>query len=229
MAAASSLPEVIGVPCAPQYCSSMAMAAEPQPSSVCLMNGTSSQTPGVSDGTARRARAAKKLSNKPANTRGIAVVPSRYRTSAPEQPPVPVFSPLLSRLVALLVVLGREPFGWESHLKYYLKNNDQYGNQHDRDDQRALDPARRKVALDLPRTRSHLRQVVVAQIGDGLVHLLVVDLRRSQRLLGNLGSKQLAHRGFVRTADLRGTHRIFRQLVHRDHVLLVLPLCLRPR
>src|SRR5271156_5549047 len=45
MAAASSRPETIGVPCAPQYCSSMAIAAEPQPSSVCLMNGTSSQTP----------------------------------------------------------------------------------------------------------------------------------------------------------------------------------------
>src|SRR6266478_10126287 len=41
MAVASARPAATGVPCALQYCRSMAMAAEPQPSSVCLTYGTS--------------------------------------------------------------------------------------------------------------------------------------------------------------------------------------------
>src|SRR5260370_7195196 len=73
MAVASARPAATGVPCALQYCRSMAMAAEPQPSSVCLTYGTSSHTPEFFAGAAWANSAGKRPSKKPANTGSIEV------------------------------------------------------------------------------------------------------------------------------------------------------------
>src|SRR5215472_1048742 len=54
----------IGTPCAFQYCRIMEMAADPHPSSLCLTNGTSSQTPAVSGGAASTGGPRKSVRNK---------------------------------------------------------------------------------------------------------------------------------------------------------------------
>src|SRR5437588_4082199 len=71
MARASARPVSTVVPCAVQYCRSMAIAADPQPSSVCFTKGTSSQIPGASAGAACGPETATRLSNTPANNAGI--------------------------------------------------------------------------------------------------------------------------------------------------------------
>src|ERR1700674_3421800 len=76
MAAASARPGATGAPCALQYCRSMAMAAAPQPSSLCLTYGTSSHTPELFVGAAWANSAGEKPSKKPANTRSIEVFTS---------------------------------------------------------------------------------------------------------------------------------------------------------
>src|SRR5258708_38012397 len=78
MAVASAGPAATGVPCSLQYCRSIAMAAEPQPSSVCLTYGMSSHTPELFAGAAWRNSAGRKPNRKPVKICNIEF--SRMRT-----------------------------------------------------------------------------------------------------------------------------------------------------
>src|SRR5579859_3559791 len=80
MFADSARSAATGAPCALQYCRSMAIAAEPQPSSVCLTYGTSSQMPAFLPGSDCLDNAST-LSSTPAQTRSIDGFPMR-RNSA---------------------------------------------------------------------------------------------------------------------------------------------------
>src|SRR5712675_747994 len=71
MARASARSAVTAAPCALQYCRSMAIDAEPQPSSVCFTYGTSSQMPGALPTGADWPRTATTQSSTPAETRSI--------------------------------------------------------------------------------------------------------------------------------------------------------------
>src|ERR1700730_137669 len=55
----------IGAPWAPQYCRTMEMAAEPQPSSVCFTKGTSSHTPELSWAAGNIKHPRKRVRSKP--------------------------------------------------------------------------------------------------------------------------------------------------------------------
>src|SRR5215469_4807669 len=68
MAAASRRRESTCTPWAFQYCRSMEMDADPQPSSLCWTNGTSSQIPALSWDAARGARPRTSARNKPRTT-----------------------------------------------------------------------------------------------------------------------------------------------------------------
>src|ERR1700682_649613 len=80
MLAESARSAATAAPCALQYCRSMAIDAEPQPSSVCLTYGTSSQMPALPSG-ADWPNIATTLISKPAHRRSIRV---SLRAAVPE-------------------------------------------------------------------------------------------------------------------------------------------------
>src|SRR5215472_4647314 len=82
-----------------------------------------------------------------------------------------------------------------------------------------------KIGLRLPGALREFGEVFIAQLANGLVHLLVIEFGGLQRFLALLGRKQGSYSFFIRLTGLRWTPRVFAQIAQRNDVLFVL----RPR
>src|SRR5713226_5532215 len=191
MAVASARPAATGVPCALQYCRSMAMAAEPQPSSVCLIYGPSSHTPELFAGAAWVNSAGKRPSKKPANTGSIEVF-----SNANEWPSA------------------------QNRYQRNHQDRDNDDDQQVAVRQ-ASRSSGREIVLHLARARSQLRQIFIAQLADRFIHFAVIDIRGLERLLRLLGGKQLSQRGFVGTARFGGPRRVLSELLRGNDVFVL--------
>src|SRR5215471_16411609 len=143
-----------------QYCSTIASAAEPQPSFSWCTYGTSSHNPeSPAAATIETATA-----SAPARTNCRAV----FRTSSPASERFPS--------------VHRDD-----------DQNERHRYQQDDKQVPVVQPSGGKVVVHLCGTRGHARQVLIAHLADGPVHLPVVDPRRLQHILGLVGREHLAH------------------------------------
>src|SRR5712664_3771620 len=192
MAAASARPAATGVPCALQYCRSMAMAAEPQPSSVCLTYGTSSHTPELFAGAAWANSVGKKANRKPVDTRSIEVFSNASAWSSAQN-------------------------GYQRN----DQNRDDDDDQQVAVRQASRTSSTGEIVLHLARARSQVRQIFIAQLADRFVHFPVIDIRGLERLLRLLGGKQLSQRGLVGSAHFGGPRCVLAQLLRGDDVFVL--------
>src|SRR5882762_5645051 len=189
MSAASARCGSIREPWAFQYCRTMEIAAEPQPSSLCFTNGTSSHTPAFSWGAGWTNRPGKRSRSKPR--------------------------------AALFMVVSYS-FEVQGSAKGYNQDDDANGDQ-DNPEQIAIGYASRsEIALRLAGPLGQLGKVFIAQLPDGFIHLLVVEVDGFQRFLTGVGRKQRPNGFLVRLTRLGRPCGVFVQVAQRNDMLLVL-------
>src|SRR5215472_14021797 len=66
-----------------------------------------------------------------------------------------------------------------------------------------------KISLPLPRTLREFGDVFIAQLANGFIHLLVVEIGGFQRFLALFGRKQGSYSVFIRLTGLCWTSRVF--------------------
>src|SRR5712664_4015238 len=167
----------------------MEIAADPQPSSLCLTNGTSSHTPAFSWGAGWTNRPRKRSRSKPR--------------------------------AALFMVVSYS-FEVQGSAKGHNQDDDANGDQ-DNPEQIAIGYASRsEIALRLAGPLGQLGKVFIAQLPDGFIHLLVVEVDGFQRFLTGVGRKQRSNGFFVRLTRLCRPCGVFVQVAQRNDMLLVL-------
>src|SRR6267378_941487 len=189
MSAESARCGLIRAPWAFQYCRTMEIAADPQPSSLCLTNGTSSHTPAFSWGAGWPNRPGKRSRSKPR--------------------------------AALFMVVSYS-FEVQGSAKGHNQDDDADGD-HDNPEQISIGYASgSEIALRLAGPLGQLGKVFIAQLPDGFIHLLVVEVDGFQRLLTGVGRKQRSNGFLVRLTRLGRPCSVFVQVAQRNDMLLVL-------
>src|SRR6266851_3038550 len=167
----------------------MEMAADPQPSSVCLTNGTSSQIPASSWGPVRAEGPRERSRNRPRTIRLMRIMKDSKLRKLPE--------------------CDRQ-------------DNDADGDQ-DNPKQIAIGNASGgEVTLRLTRPLGQFGKVFIAQLADGLVHFLIVEVGGLQRFLRLVGRKKRSNCFFVGLTRLGRPLGVFVQVAQRNDMLLVL-------
>src|SRR5882672_7993476 len=167
----------------------MEIAAEPQPSSLCFTNGTSSHTPAFSWGAGWANRPRKRSRSKPR---------------------------------AALFMIASCSFELSGSTKGHNQNDDANGD-HDNPEQISIRySSGSEIALRLAGPRGQLGKVFIAQLPDGFIHLLVVEVDGFQRLLAGIGRKQRSNGFLVRLTRLGRPCGVFVQVAQRNDMLLVL-------
>src|SRR5229473_5255695 len=189
MAPASARRGSMRAPRAFQYCRTMEIAAEPQPSSLCFTNGTSSHTPAFSWGAG--------WTNRP-----------RKRSR--------------SKLGAALFMVVSCSFKVQGSAKGHNQDDDADGDQ-DNPEQISIGyMSGSEIALRLAGPLGQLGKVFIAQLPDGFIHLLVVEVDGFQRFLTGVGRKQRSNGFLVRLTRLGRPCGVFVQVAQRNDMLLVL-------
>src|SRR6267143_1237323 len=169
MSAESARCGLIRAPWAFQYWRTMEIAADPQPSSLCLINGTSSHTPAFSWGAGWRKRPGKRSRSKP---RAIRLIRVRYSSEGGE-------------------------------LAQRNHQHDDADGDHDDPQQVAVGNASgSEIVLRLAGAFGQFGKIFIAELADGLIHFLVVEVGGFQCLLGLVGRKKRSDGFFVRLARL---------------------------